>query len=74
MDKKPDQKKIAAAMAAVFAYIKTGEEMAAAQMQGPAEIISQGGAQPGPPMNLWGITGRQAVMQAGSMMQMRMFK
>jgi hypothetical protein len=28
----------------------------------------------GPGFNIWGLTGRQAMMQAGTMMQLRMFK
>ena len=73
-----DNKKLAAAIAAVSAYIKTGEEAAAFQAQQQAhpesaqvqqavsQIIGQG--------NVWGISGRQSQMQANSMMQMRMFK
>ena len=68
--KKFDKKKIAAAMAAVTAFIKTGE---AAASQYPAPIDGTA-AMPAFQVNLWGITGRQAVMQAGSMMQLRMFK
>jgi hypothetical protein len=68
-----DQKKLAAAMAAVTTYMKTYE--AAAAMAAPLP-------EPTPPpqpcvggsINTWGITGRQALMQAGNMMQMRMFK
>ena len=67
-----DKKKLAAAMAAVMTYIKTGEEAHAVQAQEPEitqvvqQIIGQG--------NIWGISGRQNQMQANSMMQMRMFK
>lgn len=71
---KMEKKKLAAVMAAVTAYIKTGEEIAASRIPAPAGSISQAQALPGQPMNLWGITGRQTMMQAGSMMQMRMFK
>ncbi len=68
-----DKKKLAAAMAAVTAYIKTGETAAACQDL-PAAGIPQGVVSPAPQMNLWGVTGRQALMQAGTMMQLRMFK
>ena len=74
MDKKLDKKKLAAVMAAVMAYIRTGEEIAASRIPAPAGTISPAQALPDPPMNLWGMIGRQTMMQAGSMMQMRMFK
>lgn len=70
---KMDKKKIAAAMAAVFAHIKTSEEAAAGG-------VPENSGSPGlSPMvmqqnNVWGISGRQTHMQANSMMQMRMFK
>jgi len=64
-----DKKKIAAAMAAVTAFIKTGEAAA-----NPYPPPIDGAVMPAFQMNLWGISGRQAVMQAGSMMQLRMFK
>ena len=71
-----DKKKLAAAMAAVTAFIKTGESVAGGQDLAPIEMVPQGGSQaePAPQMNLWGVTGRQALMQAGTMMQLRMFK
>lgn len=72
-----DKKKLAAAMAAVFAYIKTSEESSAYQASQTAEFVQkspamsqQAIAQP----NLWGISGRQFQMQASSMIQLRMFK
>lgn len=67
-----DKKKLAAAMAAVMTYIKTGEEAQAYQAQEPEatqvvqQIIGQN--------NIWGISGRQNQMQANTMMQLRMFK
>ena len=70
-----DKKKLAAAMAAVFAYIKTSEEAALIpqvpeQVQEfavqPVQVVQQN--------NIWGISGRQTHMQANSMMQLRMFK
>jgi len=78
MDKKRlDKKKLGAAMAAVFAYIKTSEEAAACyipEVPGPGlELLAQP-SQVMQPDNIWGISGRQTHMQANSMMQMRMYK
>jgi len=72
-----DKKKLAAAMAAVTAFINTGEVAAAGQNLASTEIVPQGRAVQqvsAPQMNLWGITGRQALMQTSTMMQLRMFK
>lgn len=73
-----EKKKLAAAMAAVTAFIKTGEAVAGGQNFASAQMVPQGGgahqAGPAPRMNLWGITGRQALMQANTMMQLRIFK
>ncbi len=65
---------MAAAIGAVYMCLRTGEEAAAAaQIQaepvpepaGPTQVIQ---------MNTWGLTGRQDLMSANTMMQMRMFK
>ena len=64
-------KKIAAAMAAVMAYIKTEEEAASMLSQAPAP--EQGAFLPTPPVNLWGMSGRQSQMQLGSLMQLKVF-
>lgn len=72
-----DKKKLAAVMTAVFAYIKTSEEAAAYQASQTAESVQEIPVMPQQAMvqpNLWGISGRQSQMQAGSMMQLRMFK
>ncbi len=66
------EKKIGAAVAAVMAYIKTEEEavvLAGAAGQAPAQ------ARPEPlaPMNLWGVSGRQAMMNMRNLMQMKTF-
>ena len=74
MDKRMEKKKLAAAIAGVFACIKTGEELAASQAAAPDPVTREILAQPGQQINLWGVTGRQSLMQAGAMMQMRMFK
>ena len=61
-----DRKKMAAAIAAVSAYIKTEEEAlmmaSAAQQRKPRPV-----AMP----NLWGLSGRQAMMQNRNLMQMK---
>ncbi len=66
-----NEKKIAAAMTAVMTYIKTEEEMAYMQ--------STGALQPEEPetapvaLNVWGMSGRQSIMNMRSMMQMKSF-
>ena len=72
-----DKKKLAAAMAAVTAFINSGEAVAGGQELASTEMVAQErAAQEGPvfQMNLWGITGRQALMHSSTMMQLRMFK
>ncbi|WP_320045428.1 hypothetical protein [uncultured Desulfobacter sp.] len=71
-----ENKRLAAAMAAVRMYIKTEEEAAVAAMQNQAAdaaakslAAAQGGQ-----MNLWGLSGRQAIMNANAMIRQRMFK
>ena len=66
------EKKISAAVAAVMAYIKTEEEavvLAGAAGQAPAGT----GPKPLAPMNLWGVSGRQAMMNMRNLMQMKTF-
>jgi hypothetical protein len=71
-----DRKKKVAAMAAVIAHIKNGEAIQDCQKNGddsfsrPAESATAFSNAP----NLWGLTGRQAMMQANTMMQLRMFR
>ncbi len=72
-----DKKKLAAAMSAVFAYIKTSEEAAAfhaAQALEPVAEVQAQLQQMVQPNNIWGLSGRQTQMQTNTMMQMRMFK
>ena len=61
-----------AAIAAVMAYIKSEEEMVLAQA-----AAGRGGVQPPASapaaINLWGLSGRQAMMQMRNQMQMRGF-
>lgn len=66
-------KKLAAAMAAVHMYVRTEEEAGVAAMQ------SRAGAKPLAPapvgqMNLWGVSGRQAIMSGNAMIRQRMLK
>ncbi len=63
-----NKKKIAAASAAVIAYIKTEEEARWA--------LSQPAPPPRPklpPMTLWGMSGRQTMMQNRNLMQLKTF-
>ena len=65
-----EKKKIIAAVSGVMHYIKTQEEAAMAAsmgLQGPAAV-------PAPPVNAWGMHGRQAMMQMRGMMQMKVFQ
>jgi hypothetical protein len=74
MDKKA---KIAAAIsAAVINYIKTEEECMMMNQAGlPAGLSASGGVQAVtmPAFNLWGLSGRQAIMQTRNLMQMKAF-
>lgn len=61
-----DQKKLAAILAAVSLYIQSEEEAAMRPPQ-PRE-------EPAPvPVSLWGISGRQSMMQLRNLMQLRSF-
>ena len=64
-------KKRAAAIAAVMNYIKSEEELVAAQA---AAGRGAGQQATGPvSINLWGVSGRQAMMQMRNLMQLRSF-
>jgi hypothetical protein len=67
------KKKMAAALAAVTAYIKTEEEALCLQAAPPAATPPRSPTGPVAPANLWGISGRQALMQMGTMMQLKVF-
>ncbi len=61
------EKKLAAALAAVSAYIQTEEEaLFLPPPQKPAPRQPEQG-------NLWGLAGRQGMMQMRNMMQMKVF-
>ena len=63
-------KKLAAAFAAVTAYLKTEEEMIAMQAMSAADA----GRQPAPvSASMWAMSGRQAMMQMRNLMQMKAF-
>jgi len=69
-----NNKKAAAAMAAVMNYITTEEEAICIQsMAAPVEPSS-----PAPyaaaPVKLWGMSGRQTQMQMRNLLQMRTFR
>jgi hypothetical protein len=63
-------KKMAAALTAVVQYIRSEEEMVVLQSRAmPAEAP----AGPPAPVKLWGVSGRQAMMQMRNLMQLRSF-
>ncbi len=64
-----NNKKMAAAMAAVSYYIKTQEEAAAMA----ANPIEEEEPIPVGSVNLWGVSGRQSQMQMRNLMQMKAF-
>jgi len=65
------EKKIAAAVSAVMAYIKTEEEMAYMQAVDQAQPAKPKKAPAG--FTLWGLSGRQSAMNMRTMMQMKSF-
>jgi hypothetical protein len=68
-----NQKKIAAAISGVLAYIKTEEEILCAQRMGAAPAAGFPVPLPAP-VKLWGVSGRQQQMQLRNLMQLRSFK
>ncbi len=66
-----DQKKLAAAVGAVMAYIASEEE--ALCMRAAAGAPATAAAAPAAPVNSWGLGGRQAMMQLRTLMQMKTF-
>jgi len=70
-----NEKKKAAALAAVINYIKTEEEAIMLQAaQVPEEPAVAPALAPAlAPVNLWGVSGRQDMMQMGNMMQLKAF-
>ena len=66
---KEDPRKITAIAAAVGAYIKTEEEALVAGMAAAGPALPAAGSTA--PQNLWGLSGRQNMMQLRSLMQLR---
>jgi len=65
------EKKMVAAISAVMTYIKSEEEMAA--MQSADQIKPEEPEAFSESLNLWGTSGRQAIMNMRSMVQMKAF-
>ncbi|MFH2064455.1 MAG: hypothetical protein ABIK15_04585 [Pseudomonadota bacterium] len=65
------EKKIAAAVSAVMAYIKTEEEMATMQAADQDRSAKPKKVPAG--FTLWGLSGRQSIMSTRTMMQMKSF-
>ncbi len=67
-----NEKKIAAAVSGVLAYIKTEEEALYAQQMGTAAGLPTSPLSA--PVKLWGVSGRQEQMHLRNLMQLRAFK
>jgi len=66
-----DQKqKMTAAIGAVMAYIRSEEDALCMRAAAGAPAAA---AVPPAPVNLWGVSGRQAMMQMRNLMQMKTF-
>jgi hypothetical protein len=66
-----NKKKKAAAISAVISYIKTEEEAVGMQ---PAIVTDRAGfVSRQVSLNLWGVSGRQSLMQMRNLMQMKAF-
>ncbi len=68
----PD-KKIVAAITAVMGYLKTEEETIHQQAMS-AQAASQAQVTTKVSINMWGLSGRQAIMQMRNLMQMKIFR
>jgi hypothetical protein len=66
-------KKIVAAITAVMDYLKTEEEIIHQQALS-AQAEAQASVSAMVPLNIWGLSGRQAVMQMRNLMQMKVFR
>lgn len=78
---KPDNKqsqKMAAAISAVFGYIRSEEDAAVALAMSMAEPVAESlikpSSMPVAPVKLWGISGRQDMMSMRNLMQLRTFQ
>jgi hypothetical protein len=59
--------------AAIQAYL-ADEEAVMQQQQAIAMGLAAAGGPPGPPVNLWALSGRQEAMQMRQLLQRRSFK
>lgn len=64
-------KSMAAAISAVMAYMKSEEDAIVAQASLAAREARA--AQPPAPISVWGLSGRQAMMQTRNLMQLKGF-
>lgn len=76
---KPDTKqsqKMAAAISAVFGYIRSQEDAAALAMSMAEPVVEPviEPSKPVAPVKLWGISGRQDMMSMRNLMQLRTFQ
>ena len=69
-----NNKKIAAASAAVLNYIMTEEEAICIQSMATPSIMPAPAPYTSAPVKLWGMSGRQAQMQMRNLIQMRTFR
>jgi hypothetical protein len=71
-----DEAKVTAAVSAVLYYIRSEEQAIAMQASQPMANRMAAAAGPTPTVetNSWGMSGRQALMQMGNLLQMRVFK
>ncbi|HEA68015.1 MAG TPA: hypothetical protein ENI07_14510 [Desulfobacterales bacterium] len=68
------EKKMAAAISAVMAYIRTEEELATLQSMPPHQQMPSPAQHPATDsVSLWGISGRQTQMQTRLQMQIKAF-
>lgn len=69
-------KKLVAATAAVHMYVRTQEEAVVVAMQSQASDAAAKPLAPAPvgQANFWGLSGRQAIMNANAMIRQRMLK
>jgi len=66
-------KKTVAAITAVMSYLKTEEEIIHQQAMS-AQAASQAPVTATVSINMWGRSGRQAIMQMRNLMQMKIFR
>lgn len=69
-----ESQKMAAAISAVFGYIRCQEDAAALAMAEPAAELQVAPSKPTAPVKMWGISGRQDMMSMRNLMQLRTFQ